>query len=204
MKQVKITKILFSALLTAFLLAALQLPAVCEVLSGGVSFDWTFKNQEERDKTINHYYNLLFENIQQKTDKEAFVEYKKDKDRDFNEYYLKNNMLSLPDRKLAGFYIFEKILYIYAIKYENNKKNIYYYDAMGNLRYVDILEKPYDEYPYKAYQYNNKGKLIGVAYYVSEDDQYAFKADGKFYCRWYQDKCYDKKAKMVITRKVQE
>jgi len=200
MKQIKITKII-TLLALIFIFSA---PAISETLTGEVSFDWTFKNQEERNKTISYYHNILFENIQQKTDKEAFAEYKKDKEKDLNTYFLRNNLLFLQDRKLAGFYIFEKILYIYALKYENSKKNIYYYDAMGNLRYVDILEKPYDEYPYKAYQYNNKGKLIGVAYYVSEDDQYAFKADGKFYCRWYQDKCYDKKAKMVITRKVQK
>lgn len=197
-------KNIFISLLIAFSFNGLQLPAVAEIFTGEVSFDWTFKNQQERDKTINYYYNLLFENVQKAIDTAEFADHKKDKDRNLNEYFLKNNMLSLQDRKLAGFYIFKKILYIYAIKYENKKKNIYYYDAMGNLRYFDILEKPYDEYPYKSYQYNNKGNLVGTTYYVSEDDQYAFKADGKFYCRWYQDKCYDKKAKMVITRKIQE
>ena len=200
----KYTKILITSLFCLFLFNAMRLPAACEVITGGVSFDWTFKNQEERDKAINYYYNLLFENVQKTIDKTTFADYKKDKDRNLNEYFIKNNILSLQDRKLTGFYIFEKILYCYAIKYENKKKNIYYYDAMGGLRYFDILEKPYNEYPYKAYQYDASGKLKGVTYYIAEDDQYAFKADGKFYCRWYQDKCYDKKAKMVITRKIQE
>jgi len=197
-------KNIFIVLFIVFSFNAIQLTAVSEVLTGEVSFDWTFKNQEERDKTINYYYNILFENVQKTIDKTTFADYKKDKDRNLNEYFLKNNMLSLQDRKLTGFYLFKKILYCYAIKYENKKKNIYYYDAMGTLRYFDVLEKPSDEYPYKAYQYDASGKLKGVTYYVSEDDQYAFKADGKFYCRWYQDKCYDKKAKMVITRKIQE
>ena len=197
-------KKIFITFLIAFSFNALPLPAISEVLTGEASFDWTFKNQEDRDKAINYYSNLLFENIQKKINPEEFAEYKKDKDRNSNEYFLKNNMLSLQDRKLAGFYIFEKLLYAYAIKYENKKKNIYYYDAMGNLRYVDILEKPYDEFPYKAFQYKSNGKLVGVTYYIAEDDQYAFKANGDFYCRWYQDKCYDKKAKMVITRKIQE
>ena len=197
-------KNIFIVLFIVFSFNAIQLTAVSEVLTGEVSFDWTFKNQEERDKTINYYYNILFENVQKTIDKTTFADYKKDKDRNLNEYFLKNNMLSLQDRKLTGFYLFKKILYCYAIKYENKKKNIYYYDAMGTLRYFDVLEKPSDEYPYKAYQYDASGKLKGVTYYVSEDDQYAFKADGKFYCRWYQDKCYDKKAKMIITRKIQE
>ena len=204
MKYKRFIKNIFIALFITFLLNALYLPAVCEVLNGEVSFDWTFKNQEERNKTINYYYKLLFENVQKTIDKQTFAENKKDKDRISNEYFLKNNLLSMQDRKLAGFYIFKKILYIYAIKYENKKKNIYYYDAMGNLRYFDVLEKPYDEYPYKSYQYNDKGNLVGVTYYLSEDDQYAFKANGEFYCRWYEDKCYDKKAKMIITRKLQE
>lgn len=204
MKNKTIIKKVFISLLVAFSLNALQLPAACKVLTGEISFDWTFKNQQERDKTIEYYRNLLFDKLQKQINTQEFAEHKKDKDWVSNEYFVKNNMLSLQDKKLAGFYIFGKILYIYAIKYENQKKNIYYYDAMGNLRYFDILEKPYDEYPYKSYQYDNKGKLKGTTYYVSEDDQYAFKADGKFYCRWYQDKCYDKKAKMVITRKIED
>lgn len=204
MKYQKITKNILATLLTAILLNIPHLTAVCETLTGEVSFDWTFKNQEERDKTINYYRNILFENIAKTIDTKQFSDDKKDKDRNLNEYFVKNNILSLPDRKLTGFYIFDKILYAYAIRYENKKKNIYYYDALGDLRYFDVLEKPYDQYPYKAYQYDAKGKLKGVTYYESEDDQYAFKADGKFYCRWYQDKCYDKKAKMVITRKLQE
>ncbi|OGH99974.1 MAG: hypothetical protein A2039_05860 [Candidatus Melainabacteria bacterium GWA2_34_9] len=200
----KYTKIIIISLFCFFLFNAIQLPATSKVLTGEVSFDWTFKNQEERDKTINYYYNLLFENVQKTIDTKEFAENKKDKDRNLNEYFIKNNILSLQDRKLTGFYIFKKILYCYAIKYENKKKNIYYYDAMGTLRYFDILEKPYNEYPYKASQYDASGKLKGVTYYIAEDDQYAFKADGKFYCRWYQDKCYDKKAKVIITRKIQE
>jgi len=204
MQYKKITKNIFIALLIAFSFNAVQIPALAEVLTGEVSFVWTLINQAERDKIIDYYHNLLFENVQKTIDKKEFAEYKKDKDRNLNEYFLKNNILSLQDKKLAGFYILNKILYIYAIKYENKKRNIYYYDAMGNLRYYDMLEKPYDEYPYKSYQYNNKGELVGVTYYVSEDDQYSFKADGKFYCRWYQDKCYDKRAKMVITRKIQD
>jgi hypothetical protein len=181
----------------------LQIPAFAETtLTSQISLDWPLLNQQERDKTISFYQSFLFQNVSKTINKDSFANFKKDKDRDLNRYFLKNNMLSLPDKKLAGFYMFNNIMVIYAIKYENNKKNIYYYDALGNLIYYDILEKPYDQYPYKAYQYNKKGNLVGVSYYISEDDQYAFKADGKFYCRWYQDKCYDKKAKKTIKRKI--
>lgn len=197
----KYSKIIFALIILIFIAST---PTIAETLSGGVTLDWTLVNQQERDKTISYYHDLLFENIQKKIDKNEFSEYKKDKNRDVNRYLIKKNMLSLPDRKLTAFYLYNKILYIYAIRYENNKKNIYYYDAMGTLRYFDKLEKPYDEYPYKAYQYKSNGKLVGVTYYLSEYDQYAFKADGKFYCRWYQDKCYDKKAKLTITRKIFE
>lgn len=194
-----------SCLIALVLILTFSAPAISEItLSGGVKLDWPLINQQERDKTINYYHNLLFQNVPNTISKDLFADNKKDKDRDVNKSLLKDNMLSLPDRTLAGFYIFDKILYLYAIKYENNKKNIYYYDALGNLIYYDILEKPYDEYPYKAYQYKNNGRLIGVTYYLSEDDQFAFKANGEFYCRWYQDKCYDRKAKMVITRKLQD
>ncbi len=186
------------------LIFVISAPVFAETLTGGVTLEWTLLNQQERDKTIGFYHDILFENVQKKIDKNEFAGFKKDKDRDLNEYLIKNNMLLFPDKELAGFYMLNKILFIYAIKYKNNKKNIYYYDAMGNLRYIDVLDKPYDEYPYKAYQYRSNGTLAGVTYYSSEYDQYSYKANGKFYCRWYQDKCYDKKAKRVITRKLMD
>ena len=197
----KYTKIIIISLLSIFLF---NMPGFSKVITGGVDLEWTLLNQSERDKTISFYHNMLFENIDKKIDTAQFAENQKDHLWKTNQYLLKENMFSLPDRKLAGFYLFGKLLYAYAIRYENNKKHIYYYDAMGGLRYIDNLEKDYDQYPYKAYQYNNLGKLKGVTYYISEYDQYAFKANGEFYCRWYQDKCYDKRAKMTLTRKIED
>jgi len=193
----KFTKII----LLLALMILVSVPASCEVLTGEVSFDWTFFNQEQRDKTVKYYHDILFDNVKNKIDTSQFLPYKKDNDSQTTRYLIKNNMLKQPDRTLAGFYMFNKILIIYGIKYENNKKNIFYYDALGKLIYVDIFDKNYDEYPNKAFQYRKNGTLAGVTYYISEDDQYSYKADGEFYCRWYEDKCYDKKAKKVITRK---
>ena len=186
------------------LIFIISIPALSEVLTGGVELRWTLLNQEEREKTINYYHDLLFQDVEKKIDKKEFEAFKKDKDRDLNKALIKDNILLLHDRTLAAFYLFNKVLIVYAVKYEKDKKHIYYYDAMGNLRYYDKLEKDYDEYPYKAYQYKSNGKLVGVTYYISDYDQFSFKANGNFYCRWYQDECYDRKAKVTIKRKIFE
>lgn len=175
------------------------------LLSGGVELEWPLLNQEEGVKVINNLREKLFEDVTYKLDKKEFKKkYEKnwdDPQKAENRYALKKKWKKLGDKTLAGFYLMNKLLYMYGVKYEKDKYNVYYYDALGNLRYVDILDKPHDEYPHISYQYNVKGKLEGVVYNISEYDQYIYNEKGKFKGRWYKEKLYDKKAKIIMTRR---
>lgn len=173
-----------------------------KTLKGGVGLNWPLLSQEERAKAINYYRDLLFKDVKQKIDMEKFKPHEKDPNVRINRNALKKDIRNLGERELAGFYLFGKILVIYGVKYMEDKDHIYYYNAMGNLEYVDILNKPHKEYPYAAYKYDDDGEFTEASYYISEYDQYIFDEDGDFKGRWYHEKFYDKKAKIIMSRKL--
>ncbi len=190
-------------LIVTFLLSILlTFTAQATTLEGGVELDWPSLSQNSRDSIIQELRTKLFNNIQPKVDMSPFVERKIDADRDENIVILETKSYKPQDRLVAGFYLFNKILVLYGVKYKSDKYHVYYYDMLGHLTFVDILEKPYDEYPYTSYQYDTKGKLISVIHNISDYDQYVYKANGDFYGRWYNSKCYSKKAKIIMTRKL--
>ena len=186
-----------------FLIFTLSFPVYSQnTLEGGVELDWPLLNQEAREKTINYYRDILFKDVTYKVDKEQVKSQKKDFNVWENREALKKEIRKLSDRELAGFYLLNKLLILYGVKYYEDKYHIYYYNATGGLEYFDILDKPHDEYPHIAYQYRKNGKLVGSSYYISEYDQYIFDEKGKFKGRWYEDRLYDKKAKLIMTRKL--
>ena len=102
--------------------------------------------------------------------------------------------------RLAGFYLGnEKLLIAYAIQYNANPKTIYYYDTLGNLRYVDILSDNYPNYPYFTHQYRIDGSLAGSVYFKDKDTQYIFKNE-KFSGVWFKNTMFNRKAKKIMTR----
>ena len=193
----------YKCLIFIFLILVLTVSACnAKILKGEVDINWPLLNQTERAKIIDYYKNILFKEVKYKTDKKQFKNYRKDPQSRENRAFLKSNIRKLDDREIAGFYVFRKILYIYGVKYKKDKYHIYYYNALGHLAYVDILNGPYDKFPYIAYQYRKNGKLAGISYYISDYDQYIFNAKGKFKGRWYYSRLYDKKAKIIMTRKL--
>ena len=189
-------------LIIIILLLMLSIPAFSEEIQGGVELDWPLLNQEARDQAINYYRDILFKDIKYKIDKTQFQSRKKDSNFIENETLVKKNLGQQPDRKMVGFYLLNKLLFIYGVQYFSDFYHIYYYNTLGGLEYVDIFNKHIDDYPNISYQYNKKGDLVAVYYNNSEYDQYAYLANGKFKGRWYGDRFYDKKAKIVMTRKL--
>lgn len=173
-----------------------------KTIKGGVELDWPLLSQKQRAKTINYYRDLLFADVDKKIQMDQFKDHKDDPNVRINRAALKKDIRNLGNRQLAGFYLFGKLLVIYGVKYLDDKKHIYYYDAMGNLKFVDILDRPHDEYPHISYKYDDDGDFEEVSYYISQYDQYVFDEDGDFKGRWYFDKLYDKKAKIIMTRKL--
>lgn len=187
------------------LLLFLQLPCVmAETLNGEVSFDWISKSQMQRDENINDIKNQIFTNtLVQNYGKQFFRSIYKDKLKDEN--HLKNyNEISAGktedmEHNYCGFY-WKKYLMVYGIQYKNKLDENLYYDAMGNLKWVDKYSAEYPNFPYMSYQYNLNGTLKAVYYFNSNYDQYIFDEKGNFKGRWYKDKMYDRKAKVIMTR----
>lgn len=189
-------------ILTILLLAK---PAFCEVVKGEVSFDWITKTQIQRDANINEVHNILFEENEVKNFpkgelKKEFSDYLKDKNHVNNYFDIANGKNEDETKKYSGFFLKNGLLVAYGIQYKNNMKNIFYYDAMGNLRFIDVFSEDYPEFPYYSSQYKTNGELVGKFYFVTDYDQYIFNADGKFKGRWFKENMYNRNAKIIMTR----
>ena len=211
--EYKMKKVIISIVLIFF-----ALPGICKVsedkkpnaeklttvIEGGVTFDWITKTQIERDENIEKIRNVIFnENTVFKYSKNDFKE-------KYSQYFKNKNFLTDYEEVLngktednekyyCGFY-WKKILVAYGIQFKNNPHHVFYYDCMGNLRWIDSFSENYPNFPYWAYQYDKSGKLAAAFYFVSSYDQYAYSERKKFRGRWYKDKLYNRRAKVVMTR----
>ncbi len=191
----------------SFLIITSQVYAEDFLFQGGVVFNWDKITQEERDEDIKQMQNNIFgENLPKKKIrmddfKTTYKDYLKDKD------YKKHYMAAAAGYKeykeynISAMY-FEKMssLYMYGLQKKNDPSIIYYYDAMGNLRYVDNIKGLYPKFPYYAEQYRRSGVLAGVSYFTSKETQYIFKGNGEFKGVWNQYKFYDKNGKVIMQR----
>lgn len=174
------------------------------VLTGNLVFDWLDITQSGRDEVIEKYKTQLFgdETVYKYNKKEFRTEYKDFlKDADFKRHYMlvSNNVKETEDENLCGFYK-GKLLISYAVQYKNDLRTVYYYDALGKLRYIDKFSENYPNFPYMSKQYRANGTLVSAIYVMSKDMQYMYNSDGSFKGAWYKDKMYDRNAKQVLTR----
>lgn len=196
---------LLSLLLLFALPAFSQQIETIKPLECKIEFDWISKTQLQRDDNIKQIQDILF-------NEKTILRYPKKEFKAQNEMFLKDKASTLhyldisngkkedKDKYYAGFFLKNGLLIAYGIQYKNNLKNIYYYDAMGHLRFVDYYSDTYPKFPYYALQYNAIGKLIGTIYFVSDCDQYIFNPDKTFKGRWYKENMYNRNAKIVLTR----
>lgn len=174
-------------------------------LSGSVSFDWVEKSQLERDENIAAIKNIIYkDNFVTKYPKKEFKSQYKNylKDENYKKHYQEILAGKKQDEtaRLAGFFMAnERILYMYGLQYKDDIHTTYYYDALGNLRYVDKMSENYPNYPYYSNQYRINGTLAGSIYFTAYDTQYVFK-NGKFRGVWFKDTMFNSAAKKIMTR----
>lgn len=175
------------------------------VIRGQVNFDWLTKSQLERDENIESIRKTLYsQDVTQKFAKKEFRETYKDylKDKNNKKHYMQvlSGVKHTETENLSGFFTLkDKILYAYAIQYKNEPRTVYYYDTLGNLRYVDKLSDNYPNYPYYSHQYYANGKLVSSIYFTAYDTQYMYK-NGKFIGVWFKDTMFNSRAKKIMTR----
>ena len=174
-----------------------------DVIIGNVEYDWINKNDVERESVISEVHDILFEKDLSKI--KSFKKQLKGKTKDKNHW--DNYMAASSGREeyngnnISAFYFKnQKHIYMYALQDKKDLSKIYYYDALGNLKYVDNIYGEYPDYPYSAYQYRVSGKLISAIYYASKDTQYLFKPNGDFKGVWYKHNLYDEHSKVILTR----
>ena len=177
------------------------------LFQGSVVFNWDELTQEEREENISQMQKNIFgetlpeKKIKINDFKTKYKDYLKDKD------YQKHYMAAAAGYKeykeynISAMY-FKRMssLYMYALQKKDEPMTIYYYDALGNLRYVDNIKGMYPNFPYYAEQYRRSGTLAGVSYFTSKDTQYIFKGDGEFKGVWNQYKFYNKNGKVIMQR----
>lgn len=192
-------------LLILLLFGLSGLPSFSKTLEGGVDFDWISKTQLQRDENIAQIQKILLQDATpvkypKKEFKNTYIDFWKDNDNLTNYQEISQGKKEDADKKYCGFFISHNLLLAYGIQYKNNMKNIYYYDAMGHLRWIDTFSDNYPKFPYLTYQYSTNGELVAAYYYVSDYDQYVFDAKKSFKGRWYKEKLYNRKARVIMTR----
>jgi len=175
------------------------------LLNGNVSFDWATKTQFERDKNISSIKSIIYKDdiVKKYPTKEFKTQYKNFlKDENYKKHYeeILAGKKEDSEARLAGFFMSnDRILYMYGLQYKNDIYTTYYYDALGNLRYIDKMSENYPNYPYYSHQYRINGKLAGSIYFTAYDTQYVFK-NGEFKGVWFKDTMFNSKAKKIMTR----
>lgn len=177
---------------------------LAKTIEAGVSFDWISKTQIQRDENISKVHDILFaqDTVKKYAKSDFKTQYKpflKDENHIANYEEIAKGKTEDEKCRYAAFY-WKNLLIMYGIQYKNNMKNIFYYDAMGRLQYVDVFSAQYPNFPYYSSQYRINGELVGKFYFVSDYDQYIFSPDGKFKGRWYKENMYNRNAKIIMTR----
>ena len=167
-------------------------------------FNWLCMSQMERDNIIRNYKNIIFgEDTVYKYKKKDFKKMYKEfvKDEAYKTHYIETQegITETNSYRLSGFFK-GKILICYAIQYKNNPQKVYYYDALGHLKFVDVISENYPNFPYWSLQYKIDGDMISAIYIESKDLQYMYKPNGDFIGVWFKDKRFTRDAKQDLTR----
>ena len=174
-----------------------------DVYVADIQYDWINKSELEKEAMIAEVHDIIFENkVEKKKDlKSIFKDRLKDKNHLENYMAAAAGYKEYKENNISAFYYKKmKNPIMYALQDKQDTSKAFYYDAMGNLRYVDFINGDYPEYPYYAIQYRISGQPVSAIYYISQDCQYLFTPKGEFEGVWYKHKLYNKSNKVILNR----
>lgn len=174
-----------------------------DVYVANIEYDWINKNALEKESIINEVRDIMFKQPLNQRDDLKSVFQDKLKDKEYKEHYVAASAgrKEYKDNNLSAFYYKKfKHIYMYAIQDKKDLTKSFYYDALGNLRYIDFMDGDYPDYPYSVIQYKISGQPVSAIYYVSKDCQYLFKPSGEFEGVWFKHKLYNGRNKVILTR----
>ena len=175
-----------------------------DIYIADIQYDWINKSELEKEAIISEVRDIIFENggiAEEKDLKQTYKDKLKDKNHLENYYAASAGYKELGDNNISAFYFKnQKYIYMYALQDKKDYSRIFYYTALGKLRYVDYVYGEYPDYPYYSIQYNVSGKPISAIYFVSKDTQYLFSPDTTFTGVWYKHNLYNEKSKVILIR----
>lgn len=175
-----------------------------DALIVNIQYDWLNKSLLEKESIIAEIKDIMFENgalPNRDTIKNDYSDRLKDKK--YKEHYLAASAghKEYQNYNISAFYYKkQKHIYMYSLQDKEDLNQVFYYDALGKLRYIDFHYGEYPDYPYQTIQYNMKGKPISALYYLSKDNQYLYNPDGTFKGVWYKNNLYDEHSKIILKR----
>lgn len=174
-----------------------------DIYVADIQYDWINKSEVEKEAMISEVHDIMFEKTLEKKNniRSLFKDKLKDKNHIENYMAAAAGYEEYKGNNISAFY-YKKMVnpVIYALQDKKDTSNAFYYDAMGNLRYVDFINGDYPDYPYYAIQYRTSGTPVSAIYFISKDCQYLFTPKGEFEGVWYKHKLYNKKNKIILTR----
>ena len=174
-----------------------------DIYIADIKYDWINKSELEKEALIKEVHDIIFKTSieKQKDLKSQFKDKLKDKNYRDNYLAASAGYKEYKGNNIAAFYYKKmKNIYMYALQDKKDLSKAYYYDALGNLKYVDFIDCDYPDFPYSAIQYKISGQPISAIYYVSKDCQYLYTPDGEFEGVWYKHNLYNKSSKVILTR----
>ena len=174
-----------------------------DVYVANIEYDWINKSALEKEAMITEIHDIIFtESLTKRQDlKTLFKDKLKDKNHIDNYLAASAGYKEYKGNNISAFY-YKRMTnpFMYALQAKEDTSTAFYYDAMGNLRYVDFINGDYPDYPYYAIQYRINGTPVSAIYFISKDCQYLYKPNGDFEGVWYKHKLYNKSNKVILTR----
>ena len=175
-----------------------------DIFIADIQYDWIDKNYVEKQAIIDEIKNIIFEKGDFPANKELKKQFKdKVQDKNYKEHYIAASagLKEYKDYNISAFYYKkQKHIYMYALQNKKDLDKIFYYDALGNLKYIDLIIGEYPDYPYYTLKYNINGNPNCAIYNVSKDTQYLYNPDMSFRGVWYKHNLYDEHSKIILKR----
>ena len=191
-------------LIGIFLSQAIVFANYNDIYIADIQYDWIKKTEVEKEAIISEIHDIIFKDGEISPQKELRSQNKeKIKDKKHLEHYYAASAgyKELDDENISAFYFKnQKHIYMQATQNKKDISKIYYYSALGKLKYIDFVYGEYPEYPYYSIQYKISGKPVSAIYFVSKDTQYLFSPEGEFTGVWYKHNLYNKASKVILTR----
>ena len=148
-------------------------------------FDWMYLSNSERRDRVTTIFKIMFPKGYVSNFPKNFLKSKLKahlKDRNFAAHYeaVCSGRMHYRDVDLQPFVNEKNYVYMYALQFTKNPQRTFYYDALGNLKFIDFRYGSFPECPFYTKKYSIDGKLIRAMYMQNPETMYIYSETGSF------------------------